>query len=122
MRVDDKEILLTGTQVLVRAEENPMYASNGVVEKANVNNNYLYGVVVKTGPGLILPSAPPPDKNDLVNSYEDQIKRMHLPVQCKPGDQIFIIPDSAFQFFINGKIHYVVREDQVIIGLRDKTD
>lgn len=119
MKTTDLEKFLVGNRVLARAiDNNKVYEDSGVIEKKNVNNNFIYAEVVMTGPGMIHGQAVPP-REDPMKTYEEQIKEMYIPLSCQAGDRIFFLPNAGTQIWLDGAIHYLLTEEHVMLGLRD---
>lgn len=112
--------ILIGDRLLVRGLDiNKVFNKNGSVNFKNINNQYVYGEVVMTGPGLLSPQATPPGKNDQWRTEEEIRSQMYYPLLCSVGDKIFFPNEASQQIFLDGEIHYIVSEPHVVLGLRE---
>jgi len=115
----DKEIFIIGDRVLISSDTNKdrtdsgLYLPQGIAEKEKVNG----GIVVKVGPGYILPYK---DSSEpwLSQSGEPQ----YIPLQVEEGDYAIFLRKEAVEIEYDEKKYLIVSQQGILAIIREKID
>ena len=115
----EKELILVGDKVLILPDEEEaqteagLYIPQGAKDKEEVQT----GLVVKTGPGYLIPD---PTVLDSEPWQTSQVEKRYFPLQAKEGDRCIFLKKQAIEIKFEGKKYMVVPHSAILVLLRDK--
>jgi len=113
----EKEIVVIGDRILINPDTDKqktpsgLYLPQGVTTKEQIHS----GLVLKTGPGYILPAT---DSSE--PWLEKQIKPRYIPLQVHPGDYAIFLRKEAVEIEYENKKYLIVPQSAVLAVVRDK--
>lgn len=115
----EKEIVVIGDRILIKPDtdkqktESGLYLPQGVSQKEQVQG----GLVLKTGPGYIVPHT------DASDPWLDKdVGPRYIPLQVRPGDYAIFLRRDAVEIEYDGKKYLIVPQTGVLAVVRDKID
>ncbi|MEY2586807.1 MAG: hypothetical protein RLY11_656 [Bacteroidota bacterium] len=112
-----KKLIVIGDRVLIRPSkpnektESGLYLPPGVQEKEKVQQ----GVVVKTGPGFIIPM---PVEEEPWKSDDEKVK--YIPLQAREGDLAIFLVSSATEIVYEGNKFYIIQQSAILMLEREE--
>jgi co-chaperonin GroES (HSP10) len=112
-----KKLIVIGDRVLIRPSkpnektESGLYLPPGVQEKEKVQQ----GVVIKTGPGFIIPM---PVEEEPWKSDDEKVK--YIPLQAKEGDLAIFLVSSATEIVYEGNKFYIIQQSSILMLEREE--
>ncbi|MCM8781177.1 MAG: co-chaperone GroES family protein [Candidatus Omnitrophica bacterium] len=116
-----KELIIVGDKVLILPDEGTdrtesgLYLPQGVKEKEKVQS----GIVVKTGPGYIVPD---PTALDIEPWQAPKAQSKYIPLQAKEGDYCIFLRSSGVEIEYEQKKYVVVPHSAILVLLRNPID
>ena len=119
--IDNKELdkfLMIGDKVLVKPTNPQGKTKSGLLLPPSVQEGEKLqtGYVIKTGPGIPLPSQT--DEDEAWKKKEDKV--YYLPLQAKEGDLAVYLQNSGFEVIINEEKYIILPHSSLQMLVRDK--
>jgi co-chaperonin GroES (HSP10) len=119
LSIDNKELdkfLMIGDRVLVKPTNPQGKTKSGLLLPPTVQEGEKLqtGYVIKTGPGLPLPSHT--DDDELWKKKEVS----YLPLQAKPGDMAVYLQSAGLEVSINEEKYLILPHSSILMLVRDK--
>ena len=120
LSIDNKELdkfLMIGDKVLVKPTNPQGKTKSGLLLPPTVQEGEKLqtGYVIKTGPGIPLPSHP--EEEEVWKKKED--KTPYLPLQAKEGDLAIYIQSAGFEVLINDEKYLILSHSSILMLIRD---
>ncbi len=121
LSIDNKELekfLMIGDKVLVKPTNPQGKTKSGLLLPPSVQEGEKLqtGYVIKTGPGIPLPSQS--EEDEAWKKKEDQIS--YLPLQAKEGDLAIYLQNAGFEILINEEKYLILPHSSILMIVRDK--
>jgi co-chaperonin GroES (HSP10) len=119
MKTDRMQKYLIGDRILTRPTDVAERNRDGTVVRQNQHQNMIYAEVIQTGPGYLSSQAAPDGAEGGWKSKEDLLKERFISLTVEAGDYVFFLPDHAIPIELDNEQHYLVREGEIMLGLRE---
>lgn len=121
LSIDNKELdkfLMIGDKVLVKPTNPQGKTKSGLLLPPSVQEGEKLqtGYIIKTGPGIPLPSQT--DEDDIWKRNEEKV--YYLPLQAKEGDLAIYLQSAGFEVLINEKKYLILPHSSILMLVRDK--
>jgi co-chaperonin GroES (HSP10) len=120
LSIDNKELekfLMIGDKVLVKPTNPQGKTKSGLLLPPSVQEGEKLqtGYVIKTGPGIPLPSQP--EEDEVWKKKEDKVS--YLPLQVKKGDLAIYLQNAGFEILINEEKYLILPYSSILMLIRD---
>ena len=120
LSIDNKELdkfMMIGDKVLVKPTNPQGKTKSGLLlpPLAQEGEKLQTGYVIKTGPGLPMPSQF--DEDEVWKKKEDKIH--YLPLQTKEGDLAVYLQNAGFEVIINDEKYLILSHSSIFMIVRD---
>jgi co-chaperonin GroES (HSP10) len=121
LSIDNKELdkfLMIGDKVLVKPTNPQGKTKSGLLLPPSVQDGEKLqtGYVIKTGPGLPLPSHA--DEGESWKKKEEEVS--YLPLQAREGDLAVYLQSAGFEVIINDEKYLILPHSSILMLVRDK--
>ena len=120
LSIENKELdkfLMIGDKVLVKPTNPQGKTKSGLLLPPLVQEGEKLqtGYVIKTGPGIPLPSQT--DEDEVWKKKEDKVS--YLPLQVKEGDLAIYLQNAGFEVIINDEKYLILAHSSILMLVRD---
>lgn len=121
LSIDNKELdkfLMIGDKVLVKPTNPQGKTKSGLLLPPSVQEGEKLqtGYVIKTGPGIPLPS--PTDEDEIWKKDKDKVS--YLPLQAEKGDLAIYLQNAGFEVLINEEKYLILSHSSILMVVRDE--
>ncbi|MDA1029689.1 MAG: co-chaperone GroES family protein [Bacteroidetes bacterium] len=115
------ELIMVGDRVLVTVDEGERKTNAGLVLPASVaeKERVQSGRVISTGPGYVTPN-PEFSEGEMWAQTREAIR--YLPLQARPGDQVFFLRKEAIEIEFEGKSFLIIPHAAILALARSHVD
>jgi len=121
LSIDNKELdkfLMIGDKVLIKPTNPQGKTKSGLLLPPLVQEGEKLqtGYVIKTGPGIALPS--PSDDDEIWKKEKEKVS--YIPLQAKEGDLAIYLQSAGFEILINDEKYLILSHSSILMLLRDQ--
>jgi len=119
----NKQLLVVGDRVLVKAEDGEQRSNVGLYLPSTAIDNQavMGGNIVSTGPGLALPDMSSDHGDDPWKSSDDHgPEARYVPMQARVGDYALFFRKAAVEITFENEQFLVVPQSAILALVRDK--
>lgn len=121
LSIDNKELdkfLMIGDKVLVRPTNPQGKTKSGLLLPPSVQEGEKLqtGYIIKTGPGIPLPSSS--EEDEIWKKNEEKVS--YLSLQAREGDLAVYIQSAGFEILINEEKYLILPHSSILMLVRDK--
>ncbi len=120
MQVGDRNLMVVGDRVLLRAEDGESVTNTGLILPASVadRESVQGGRVVAVGPGVALP----PTGLSFDEDWNEKHEPRYVGMQARAGDLAVYYRKAAVEITVDGEKLVVVSHAAILVLLRDRMD
>lgn len=121
LSIDNKELdkfLMIGDKVLVKPTNPQGKTKSGLLLPPSVQEGEKLqtGYVIKTGPGIPLPSQT--DEDEIWKKDKDKVS--YLALQAEKGDLAIYLQNAGFEVLINEEKYLILPHSSILMVIRDE--